>query len=350
MKKKFTAGILSLSLAASVCSAFPVSAAEIVASGECGTEVCWTLDSEGTLVISGPNSMNDYRYEIIGYDPSAGGEVDVEWSDEAPPWFEVRDSITKIIVEEGVLSVGRCAFMDCDNVTEIVLPDSIRYIQHNSMLHCDRLEKVNIPGENLVYVMSGAFSKNISLESIVLPEELDELPTGTFDGCISLKEVVVPEAVEYMGASVFGDCHSLEDVFILSRTCDICDDAGTVSNYRIIDTGEIVFNGTIYGYRGSTAEAYAEKYGRTFKAIDDFTLGDVDFSGGIDSSDASMLLAQYAVTATGGDSLMNSVRLEYADVNGDSVVDSSDASSVLAYYAYIATGGTTSLEGFLTRA
>ena len=37
-------------------------AADIVASGKCGANLTWTLDSEGTLTIDGNGSMYDYEY------------------------------------------------------------------------------------------------------------------------------------------------------------------------------------------------------------------------------------------------------------------------------------------------
>ena len=43
------------------------SAAEIIDSGECGENVTYTLDSEGTLTISGTGEMEDYNYSYYIY-------------------------------------------------------------------------------------------------------------------------------------------------------------------------------------------------------------------------------------------------------------------------------------------
>ncbi len=76
-------------------------------------------------------------------------------------------------------------------------------------------------------------------------------------------------------------------------------------------------------------------------------LGDVDDDGAVNSSDASRVLAEYALIATGGASTMTEEQKSAADVNKDGVVDSSDASSILSFYAYIATGGKDTIEIFL---
>ena len=67
-------------------------------------------------------------------------------------------------------------------------------------------------------------------------------------------------------------------------------------------------------------------------------LGDVNEDGSVDSSDASLVLAEYAKIQTGGAGEFTETQHKAADVNNDGVVDSSDASKILAYYAMISTG------------
>ena len=94
MKKRILSGILALLL---VLTLLPgTHAAEIVASGECGDQgdnVTWTLDSEGTLVISGTGKMADYLYNSSVYQTNT-------------PWFERRKVIKRVIISNGVESVG----------------------------------------------------------------------------------------------------------------------------------------------------------------------------------------------------------------------------------------------------
>ena len=60
--------------------------------------------------------------------------------------------------------------------------------------------------------------------------------------------------------------------------------------------------------------------------------------GSVDSSDASLVLTEYAKIQTGGDGTFTETQKKTADVNKDGVNDSSDASKILAYYAMISTG------------
>ena len=63
-----------------------------------GDGLVWNLDEEGTLLISG-------RGEMI---------------DNAAPWYDQRNEITYLIIDEGVTRIGACAFMGLENLTAVV--------------------------------------------------------------------------------------------------------------------------------------------------------------------------------------------------------------------------------------
>lgn len=76
-------------------------------------------------------------------------------------------------------------------------------------------------------------------------------------------------------------------------------------------------------------------------------LGDVNINGSVDALDASIILTEYALIATGHDSSLNAEQKKAADLNKDGAVDALDASLVLSYYAYTATGGKLSVEDYI---
>ncbi len=68
----------------------------------------------------------------------------------------------------------------------------------------------------------------------------------------------------------------MTSIKILNPECDIYDDAFTIAN--VYDENyEPYFNGTIYCYENSTAQAYSEKYGYKFEVIGDVN-GDEEFN------------------------------------------------------------------------
>jgi len=86
----------------------PISASEVVSSGTCGDNLTWTLDAEGTLVISGTGPMTDYEphYHIA-------------------PWRNEEISIVTVVIQEGVTSIGACAFPYLSSLSSIVIPASL---------------------------------------------------------------------------------------------------------------------------------------------------------------------------------------------------------------------------------
>ena len=192
-----------------------------------------------------------------------------------------------------------------------------------------------------------------SAEELAIPSEMNGKPvtsieSGAFEGS-SLVSVTVPESISSIGESAFAGCENLGTITIENPDCVIFDSAYTICNGFDAESGEPFFNGTIYGYEGSTAQAFAEKYGYNFEVLGetsdtDHKLGDLDGDGVIDSTDASSVLAEYAAIQTGA---APAVSTSVGDVNSDGFIDASDASDILQFYAYIQTGGTDSLSEFL---
>ena len=103
---------------------------ETVASGTCGAEgdnLTWTLDSDGVLTISGTGDMAYY---------SASNEA---------PWAEHRETITEIVLPEGMTSIGDYAFADCSKVKEVIIPDSVISIYGGAFANCTELAYLRIP-------------------------------------------------------------------------------------------------------------------------------------------------------------------------------------------------------------
>ncbi len=73
--------------------------------------------------------------------------------------------------------------------------------------------------------------------------------------------------------------------------------------------------------------------------LNSLMLGDVNMDSSVDSSDASLVLSEYAALSTGGQSSLSDKQKKAADVNKDGFIDSSDSSRILSYYAEISTGG-----------
>lgn len=74
-----------------------------MADGVCGESVSWTLTDAGVLTVFGEGKMTDF----------SAGEA---------PWYAERGAVRKLVVENGVTSVGIGAFSGCGLIETVTLP------------------------------------------------------------------------------------------------------------------------------------------------------------------------------------------------------------------------------------
>lgn len=145
--------------------------AAVTASGTCGENLTWELTDDGTLTISGTGEMEDYG-----------------WRD--APWYDYREMITTVIIEEGVTNIVRYAFQDCGSMKRIVLPESLTDIGFYSFAYCS------------------------SLESIEIPDGVTNIDGSAFSDCTALNSVTIGAGVASIGVSVFYNCISLTGIWV----------------------------------------------------------------------------------------------------------------------------------------
>lgn len=154
------------------------SAADTVASGTCGAEgdgsnLTWTLDSDGLLIISGSGAMtNTYL---------APTRV---------PWFDRKTDIKMVKICDGATNLAGGSFSGCTELISVELPESLTRVGDDAFWSCGALVNVEIPN-NVTSIGNGAFSD-----------------------CTSLTSITLPDSVTSIGGYAFGDCNSLTNVYI----------------------------------------------------------------------------------------------------------------------------------------
>lgn len=178
----------------------------IIDSGTCGPNLTWTLDEEYTLTISGTGLMDDYNY-TYPYQVYPG-------------WAGYRGQVRKLVIEEGVASIGNCAFSgftgiptidipssvarigtsafsDCDSVRTVVIPDGVTYLGGSVLDGCDLLNSVTVTGD--IYALDmGNFNHCATLKSVVISEGTESL-TGMMAECPSLRSITLPYSIRTIG-------------------------------------------------------------------------------------------------------------------------------------------------------
>ena len=209
MRKRILSFVLVVLMIATL---LPVTAlaADVVKSGTCGAEgdgsnLTWTLDSEGTLTISGSGDMYDYDFSRA-------------------PWYGSRSRVKSAVIADGVTSIGESAFYVCTSLTSVTIPDSVTLIDNGAFQGCTSLTSVTIP-DSVTSIGNWAFEGCTSLTSVTIPDSVTRIGGATFDGCKSLANVTIPDSVTSIGYKAFGSCESLTSVTIPDSVTSIGDSA-----------------------------------------------------------------------------------------------------------------------------
>ena len=132
-------------------------------SGTCGENLTWELDLEtGTLTISGTGDMKDYEQVY-------NGDADYSFSSSSP-WSNC-DDIKSVIIESGVTSIGKCAFVGCKNLSGILIPNSINDIGDLAFRNCNGLTSISIP-DSVSVINPDTFAYCSNLTSISIPNSI----------------------------------------------------------------------------------------------------------------------------------------------------------------------------------
>ena len=196
MRKRLLSFVLAVLMIVSILPATAL-AANIVDSGTCGAKgsnLTWTLDSEGVLTISGSGDMHGYG--------SSGA-----------PWYGSRSRVKSAVIADGVTSIGDDAFKGCTSLTSVTIPDSVTSIGWDAFAGCTSLTSVTIP-DSVTSIGDDAFYNCRSLTSVTIPDSVTSIGMSAFDGCQSLTSVTLPDSVTSIGNAAFYTCTSLTSVTI----------------------------------------------------------------------------------------------------------------------------------------
>lgn len=201
------------------------------ATGKCGENLYWELNSSGVLSITGSGRMTDWQNtDQSGY------------SHPNTPWYSDRAVIKTVMLGSNVTSIGNYAFTDCVNLTKVSVPSGLTTIGINAFKKCKVLADITIPA-NVTSIGEGAFQGCRGLKEITISSGVTSIGKSAFEGCAGVSDVLIPSSVTSVAYAAFRGCTGLLSITFESATTAIEMDGNTITS-----------GVAIYGHDDSTAE------------------------------------------------------------------------------------------------
>ena len=162
--------------------------------GTCGENVYWKLDEDGILYIYGSGPMSNF------------------WNNQ--PWRDYQDDIRKVIVDNGVTTIGEAAFQGITRLYYVILGESVTTIERMAFYNCTHLNTISLP-KNLKSIKDDAFRACEYLLNVVIPDSVTLIGPRAFFGCERLQYVTFGGGVQTIGASAFQNCIGMQSIKFL---------------------------------------------------------------------------------------------------------------------------------------
>ena len=217
--------------------------------------------------------------------------------------IEAKDDISGThYIKEDTLTIADSAFSGCYDLFGVIMPDSVTHINSYAFEYCTNMESA-ILSRKLTDIGNSAFEYCIKLGYINIPGNVTSIGKRAFADCRKMESVKIGSEVQLIGESAFEYCKRLKDFcFSLdeknqSKLSSMPDISGTIveeivlpASIRVI--GAAVFPDTIKkvtvynpecsfdplckissghiitGFKGSTAETFAQLTGAEFTDVE----------------------------------------------------------------------------------
>ena len=121
-------------------------------------------------------------------------------------------------------SIGRNAFDKCESLTSVIIPEGVSCIDEYTFYECTNLASVGIPS-TITSIGSYAFVRCRSLHSVSLPERIDSIGEGAFAGCYGLTDFYCLNPIPPIaGTDAFSE--------VYARVCTLHVPEGSLDSYK----------------------------------------------------------------------------------------------------------------------
>lgn len=144
-----------------------------------------------------------------------------------------RENTTKIVIEEGITRIDRCAFWRFYNLESIEIGKDVSYIEAECFYDDGELKEISVNKDNKRYTSIDNIIYSKDLKALVkypvgktemffeIPSHVEKIGEYSFQCCQNLQAVMVGSSVTTLEQESFAGCHSLRHIYVSSSVTRI---------------------------------------------------------------------------------------------------------------------------------
>ncbi len=250
--------------------------------------------------------IGQFAFSNYKYVPKQEWEIDPDSNETYKMWFVGDDTITSIVIPEGVETIGAYAFANLTALEEITLPSTLKMIDQGAFYGCTKLKKVegienvkfinqyafygcNLQGEikldNAAAIANYAFATGYiqdyyenketgeaywttraggrnEFTSVILSEKTQSIGAYAFYDNRKLESVTINAEKVQLGMCAFADCRALKDIKINAQVIPTGAFDGCTSLEKVTFGKDVAQIGE-YAFRGAKVNSFTVEEGNT---------------------------------------------------------------------------------------
>ena len=173
-------------------------------------------------------SNNDGKADYLHV--AGASAMETTWADKTQvPWNEIRETLTKVCVEDDVTSVGPYAFEDCTALTFARIGKGAATFSTHAFYNCSSLKEFlcnvrsfstgSLTADSNVFVNAGASDGF----SVVFEDDATRIPGYLFYNCKNLTNLTLGKGISSINSFAFAGCTGMKTLYIKSTKIDSTD-------------------------------------------------------------------------------------------------------------------------------